>query len=204
MTEIDEHIVRTRHIMIGRAIPTADELLRLYPFLGDNLLLDIVTFAKYEAAHGPEQARPAAQSLLDAVGNADISDAELAGHVGILMDALPEDDRSGRLRCRLYRAVLGDPASRLAVACDAVSALVAAAGTDQQPTLADITLAWAALGWLATVAADDAFVPLSGRPRPGSVGDLDDTARYHGRSLLLWLLGDAWPGVPPLRPSDPG
>jgi hypothetical protein len=49
----------------------------------------------------------AARAVLDATDEPDASDGELAGTVGWMMCALPEDNRDGHLRCRIYRA-LGD------------------------------------------------------------------------------------------------
>jgi hypothetical protein len=210
LTETHEHIARVGHILTGRAIPSTDELLRLMPFFGGNLPLDILNFARRELRRFEQEEVPdeqkitTAKSLIDAVGNVDVSEQELADFVGRMMDALPEEDRDGRLRCRIYRAALGDRPSRLSAACDAVSILSAQAQKGEEPTLADITLAWTAHGWLAGIAADDLFEPLSGHPKPENVGQPVDTALLHGRTLLMWLLGDAWPKVPPRRMGNPG
>jgi len=84
----------------------------------------------------------------------------------MLMLVLPEGDREGRGRCSVYRAALGQRASMVTLACNAVTALAASAETSPE----------AALGWLAVLAADGAFVPLANHPRPERLEPSVDTA----------------------------
>ena len=135
------------------------------------------------------------QGLLNDLEDSDVVGAKLAQRIDMLMLALPEDDREGRLRCSVYRAALGQRASMITLACNAATALAASAETSPEPTLVDLTLAWAALGWLAALAADDAFVPLSDHPRPERLESSVDTALWHGRAIVRFLSGEAPPKV---------
>jgi hypothetical protein len=114
----------------------------------------------------------------------------------MLMLALPEDDREGKLRCSVYRAALGQRASMITLACNAAIALAASAETSPKPTLADFTLAWTALGWLAALAADRAFESLSDHPRPERLETSVDTALRHGRAIVEFLAAGPPPKLP--------
>ena len=199
--EIRAYNTRQGHILAGRALPSADELLRLMPFFEDSIREDVLEWAKREIARlerlDPPERRALLpfQGLLNDLEDSDVAGAKLAQRIDMLMLALPEDDREGRLRCSVYRAALGQRASMITLACNAATALAASAETSPEPTLADFTLAWAALGWLAALAADDAFVPLSGHPRPERLESSVDTALWHGRAIVRFLSGEAPPKV---------
>ncbi|WP_457092069.1 hypothetical protein [Microvirga sp. P5_D2] len=98
----------------------------------------------------------------------------------------------------------------ITLACNAATVLAASAETSPEPKLVDFTLAWAALGWLAALAADGAFVPLSGHPRPERLESSVDTALWHGRAIVRFLTGEApptlslWPdkGTDAVQPPD--
>jgi hypothetical protein len=198
-----DYIARLGHILTGRALPSADELLRLYPFFGDSIHLDIRTWAKFEIARldrvdlAGRRALPSYQRLLDVLEDPGTTDYELKQTISILMSSLPKDDREGRLRCFVYRAALGNRFSMITLAVNAVTALAASAETSDGPALADFTLAWAALGWLAALAADGAFEPLSGHALPERLERSADTALRHGRAIMEFLAGEASPRVPP-------
>jgi hypothetical protein len=201
MAEIHAYNTRQGHILSGRALPSADELLHLMPFFEDSIREDILEWVKGEIARlerldPPEhRAHIPLQGLLNDLGGSDVAGAKLAQNIDMLMLALPEDDHEGRLRCSVYRAALGQRASMMTLACNAATALAASAETSPEPALADFTLAWAALGWLAALATDDAFVPLSDHPRPESLQSSVDTALWHGRAIVRFLTGEAPPKV---------
>jgi hypothetical protein len=207
--EVDEMTIRTAeirayntrqgHILAGRALPSADELLRLMPFFEDSLREDVLEWAKGEIARlerldAPERrALLPFQGLLSDLADTNVFGAKLARRIDMLMLVLPENDHEGRLRCTVYRAALGQRASMITLACNAATALAASAGTSSEPTLVDLTLAWAALGWLAALATDDEFVPLSDHPRPECLESSIDTALWHGRAMVGFLSGEAPP-----------
>jgi hypothetical protein len=199
--EIRAYNTRQGHILAGRALPSADELLRLMPFFEDSLREDVFAWVKAEIARldrlDPPERRALLpfQGLLNDLEDSSVVGARLAQRIDMLMLALPDDDREGRLRCSVYRAALGQRAGMITLACDAATALAASAETSPEPTLADLTLAWAALGWLAALAADDAFGPLSGHPRPERLESSVDTAHWHGRAIVRFLTGEAPPKV---------
>ena len=199
--EIRAYNTRQGHILAGRALPSADELLRLMPFFEDSIREDVLEWAKSEIARlerlDPPERRALLpfQGLLNDLEDSDVVGAKLAQRIDMLMLALPEDDREGRLRCSVYRAALGQRASMITLACNAATALAASAETSPEPTLVDFTLAWAALGWLAALATDDAFVPLSDHPRPERLESSVDTALWHGRAIVRFLSGEAPPKV---------
>jgi hypothetical protein len=201
MVEIHAYNARQCHILAGRALPSAEELLRLMPFFEDSIREDVLTWVKGEIARlerldPPErQALLPFQALLNDLDDSDIAGAKLAQRFDMLMLALAEEDREGRLRCSVYRAALGQRESMITLACNAATALAASAETSAEPTLADLTLAWAALGWLAELAADGAFVPLSGHPRLERLQSSVDTALWHGRAMVRFLSGEAAPKV---------
>ncbi|WP_201859347.1 hypothetical protein [Microvirga soli] len=200
-TEVRAYNTRQGHILAGRALPSADELLRLMPFFEDSIREDVLTWVKGEIARlerlePPErQALLPFQELLNDLEASSVFGAKLAQSIYLLMLALPEDDHEGKLRCSVYRAALGQRASMITLACNAATALAVSAETSPEPTLADLTLAWTALGWLAALAADDAFVPLSGHPRPERLEASVDTALWHGRAIVRFLSGEAPPKV---------
>jgi hypothetical protein len=197
--EVRAYNTRQGHILAGRALPSADELLRLMPFLEDSLREDVLEWAKGEIARlerldPPErQALLSFQELLNDLEDPRVFGAKLAQSIYMLMLALPEDDRESRLRCSVYQAALGQRASMISLACNAATALVASAEASPEPTLVDLTLAWAALGWLAALATDNTFVPLSGHPRPERLESSVDTALWHGRAIVRFLSGEAPP-----------
>ena len=197
--EIRAYNARQGHILAGRALPSADELLRLMPFFEDSIRDDVLEWVKGEIARlerlDPPERRALLpfQGLLNDLEDSDVAGAKLAQRIDMLMLALPEDDREGRLRCSVYQAALGQRASMISLACNAATALAASAETSPEPTLVDLTLAWAALGWLAALAADDAFVPLSDHPRPERLESSVDTALWHGRAIVRFLSGEAPP-----------
>ena len=199
--EIRAYNTRQGHILAGRALPSADELLRLMPFFEDSIREDVLEWAKGEIARlerlDPPERRALLpfQGLLNDLEDSDVVGAKLAQRIDMLMLALPEDDHEGRLRCSVYRAALGQRASMISLACNAATALAASAETSPEPTLVDFTLAWAALGWLAALATDDAFVPLSDHPRPERLESSVDTALWHGRAIVRFLSGEAPPKV---------
>lgn len=201
MVEIHAYDARQRNILSGHAIPSADELLRLMPFFEDSIREDVLTWAKGEIARlerlDPPERRALLpfQGLLNDFEDSDVAGAKLAQSIDMLMLALPEDDHEGRLRCSVYRAALGQRASMITLACNAATALTVSAETSPEPTLADLTLAWAAMGWLAALAADGAFVPLSDHPRPERLGSSVNTALWHGRAIVRFLTGEAQPKV---------
>jgi hypothetical protein len=204
--EIHAYNTRQGHILAGRAIPSADELLRLMPFFEDSIREDVLEWVKGEIARlerldPPErQALLSFQGLLNDLDDSDVAGAKLAERIGMLMLALAEEDREGRLRCSVYRAALGQRESMITLACNATTALAASAETSAEPTVVDLTLAWAALGWLAALATDNAFVPLSDHPRPERFESSVDTALWHGRAMVRFLSGEAPPKVL-LRPK---
>ncbi len=192
-----EYVARIGHILTGRSLPTTDELIRLYPWLSDSIYLDAGEWATHQitrlnATRVPDlQVLRAFEMLLDAVKH---KQAEaLDGAAFLLMHALPKDDSDGRLRCLIYRASLGNWMSQVAVAENAAAALVAAAeraAKGEEPGLANRTLAWSALGWLAALASRDEFEPLAAaRPRPLAL--LADTAQAYGRMVVEWLEEEA-------------
>ncbi|MBJ6127552.1 hypothetical protein [Microvirga splendida] len=199
--EIHAYNTRQGHILAGRALPSADELLRLMPFFEDSIRDDVLTWVKGEIARlerlDPPERRALLpfQGLLNDLEDSGVVGAKLAQRIDMLMLALAEEDREGRLRCSVYRAALGQRASMITLACNAAIALAASAEASPEPTLADLTLAWAALGWLAALATDDAFVPLSGHPRPECLESSVDTALWHGRAIVRFLTGEAPPKV---------
>jgi hypothetical protein len=201
MAEIHAYNTRQGHILSGRALPSADELLHLMPFFEDSIREDILEWVKGEIARlerldPPErQALLPFQGLLNDLEDSSVFGAKLAQSIYLLMLALPEDDHEGRLRCSVYRAALGQRGSMITLACNAAVALAASAEASPEPTLVDLTLAWAALGWLAALAADDAFVPLSDHPRPERLESSVDTALWHGRAIVRFLSGEAPPKV---------
>jgi hypothetical protein len=197
--EIRAYNTRQGHILAGRALPSAEELLRLMPFFEDSIRDDILTWVKGEIARlerldPPERSTLLPlQGLLNDLEDPDVFGAKLAHSIYMLTLALSEDDHEGRLRCSVYRAALGQRASMITLACNAATALAASAETSPEPALADLTLAWAALGWLAVLAADRAFVPLSEHPRPERLESSVDTALWHGRAIVRFLSGEAPP-----------
>lgn len=199
--EIRAYNARQRHILSGRALPSADELLRLMPFFEDSLREDVLEWAKGEITRlerlDPPERRALLpfQGLLNDLADTNVFGAKLAQRIDMLMLALPVHDHEGRLRCTVYRAALGQRASMITLACNAATALAASAETSAEPTLVDLTLAWAALGWLAALATDDEFVPLSGHPRPELLESSIDTALWHGRAIVRFLSGEAPPKV---------
>ena len=199
--EIRAYNTRQGHILAGRALPSADELLRLMPFFEDSIREDVLEWVKGEIARlerlDPPERRALLpfQGLLNDLEDSNVVGAKLAQRIDMLMLALPEDDHEGRLRCSVYRAALGQRASMITLACNAATALAASAETSPEPTLVDFTLAWAALGWLAALATDDAFVPLSDHPRPERLESSVDTALWHGRAIVRFLSGEAPPKV---------
>jgi hypothetical protein len=199
--EIRAYNARRDQILAGRALPSADELLRLMPFFEGSIRDDVLEWVKSEIAHlerlDPPERRALLpfQGLLNELEDSKVFGAKLAQSIYMLMLALPEDDHEGRLRCRVYRAALGQRASMITLACNAATTLAASAETSPEPTLVDFTLAWAALGWLAALATDDAFVPLSGHPRPERLEASVDTALWHGRAIVRFLTGEAPPKV---------
>ncbi|ANY81327.1 hypothetical protein BB934_26460 [Microvirga ossetica] len=201
MAEIRAYNTRQGHILAGRAIPSADELLRLMPFFEDSIREDVLEWVKGEIARlerlNPPERRALLpfQGLLNNLEDSDVVGAKLAQRIDMLMLALAEEDREGRLRCTVYQAALGQRASMITLACNAATALAASAETSPEPTLVDLTLAWAALGWLAALATDDAFVPLSDHPRPERFESSVDTALWHGRAIVRFLSGEAPPKV---------
>ena len=201
MAEIRAYNTRQGHILAGRALPSADELLRLMPFFEDSIRDDVLEWVKGEIARlerlDPPERRALLpfQGLLNDLEDSDVFGAKLAQRIDMLMLALPEDDHEGRLRCSVYRAALGQRESMITLACNAATALAASAETSPEPTLVDLTLAWAALGWLAALATDDAFVPLSDHPRPERLESSVDTALWHGRAIVRFLSGEAPPKV---------
>jgi hypothetical protein len=203
VVEIRAYNTRQEHILAGRALPSADELLRLMPFFEDSLREDVLTWVKGEIARlerldPPErQALIRFQELLNALEDSSVFGAKLAQSIYLLMLALPEDDHEGKLRCSVYRAGLGQRESMITLACNAATALAASAEASPVPTLVDLTLAWAALGWLAALAADGAFVPLSDHPRPERLESSVDTALWHGRAIVRFLTGEAPPKLLP-------
>ena len=205
--EIRAYNTRQGHILAGRALPSADELLRLMPFFEDSIREDVLEWVKGEIARlerlDPPERRALLpfQGLLNDLEDSDVAGAKLAQRIDMLMLALPEDDHEGRLRCSVYRAALGQRASMISLACNAATALAASAETSPEPTLVDFTLAWAALGWLAALATDDAFVPLSDHPRPERLESSVDTALWHGRAIVRFLSGEAPPKLL-LRQND--
>jgi hypothetical protein len=207
--ELHAYIARLGHILTGRAFPSADELLRLYPFFGDSIHLDMLNWAKFEIARlervdlAGRRALPSYQRLLTVLEDPETTDYKLEQAISILMLSLAKDDCEGRLRCFVYRAALGNRFSMITLAVNAVTALAASAETSDGPALADFTLAWAALGWLATLAADGAFEPLSGHSLPERFGRSADTALRHGRAIMEFLARDPAPRVPPRRPNVP-
>jgi hypothetical protein len=90
----------------------------------------------------------------------------------------------------------------ITLACNAATALAASVATAPKPTLADFRLAWAALGWLAVLATDDAFVPLSDYPQPERLPSSVDTALWHGRAIVRILSGEAPPKLLPNNDRD--
>ncbi|WP_201862212.1 hypothetical protein [Microvirga soli] len=199
--EVRAYNTRQRHILAGRTLPSADELLRLMPFFEDSIREDVLEWAKGEIAclerlDPPErQALLPFQGLLNDLEDSDVVGAKLAQRIDVLMLALAEEDREGRLRCSVYRAALGQHESMITLACNAATALAASAETSAELTLADFTLGWAALGWLAALATDDTFVPLSDHPRPERLESSTDTALWHGRAIVRFLSGEAPPKV---------
>ncbi|WP_139165455.1 hypothetical protein [Microvirga guangxiensis] len=83
----------------------------------------------------------------------------------------------------------------ITLACNAATSLAASAGTSPELTLVDLRLTWAALGWLAVLATDDGFVPLSDHPRPERLHSSVDTALWHGRAMARFLVREAPPKV---------
>ncbi|WP_147282443.1 hypothetical protein [Microvirga subterranea] len=201
MAEIRAYNTRQGHILAGRALPSADELLRLMPFYEDSLREDVLEWVKGEIARlerlDPLECRALLpfRGLLNDLEDSNVVGAKLAQRIYMLMLALPEDEHEGRLRCSVYRAALGHRASMIALACNAAAALAASAETSPEPTLVDLTLAWAALGWLAALAADGTFVPLSDHPRPERLEASVDIALWHGRAIVRFLTGEAPPKV---------
>jgi hypothetical protein len=199
--EIRAYNTRQGQILAGRTLPTADELLRLMPFFEDSLREDVLEWAKGEIARlerlDPLERRALFpfQGLLKDLADTNVFGAKLAQRIDMLMLALPVHDYEGRLRCTVYRAALGQRASMITLACNAATALAASAETSAEPTLVDLTLAWAALGWLAAVATHDEFVPLSDHPRPKLLESSIDTALWHGRAIVRFLSGEAPPKV---------
>jgi hypothetical protein len=197
--EIRAYNTRQGHILAGRALPSAEELLRLMPFFEDSIRQDVLTWAKGEIARlerlDPPKRRALLpfQGLLNDLEDSNVFGAKLVQSIYMLMLALPEDDHEGKLRCSIYRAALGQRGSMITLACNAATALAASAEASPEPTLVDLTLAWAALGWLAVLATDDAFVPLSDHPRPESLKSSVDTALWHGRAMVRFLSGEAPP-----------
>ena len=149
------------------------------------------------AGTGERQALLPFQGLLNDLENSDAAGTKLAQRIDMVMLALPEHDLEGRLRCSVYRAALGQRASMISLACNAATALAASAETSPEPTLVELTLAWAALGWLTVLATDDAFVPLSDHPRPERLKSSVDTALWHGRAIVRFLSGEAPPKLLP-------
>jgi hypothetical protein len=202
MAEIRAYNARQGQILIGRALPSADELLHLMPFFENSLRLDVLKWAKREIARlervdapDPRALLPL-QGLLDVLRDAETADTKLAQSIYLVLLTLPKEDREGRLRCSAYRAALGQRASMVTLACNAATALVASAETSSEPMLADFTLAWAALGWLTALAADRAVEPLSRRPRPERLELPVDTALRHGRAIVEFLAGEPSPRLP--------
>lgn len=135
MAEIRAYNTRQGHILSGRALPSADELLRLMPFFEDSIREDVLEWAKSEIARlerldSPERrALLPFQGLLNDLEDSGVVGAKLAQRIHMLMLALPEDDHDGRLRCSVYRAALGQRASMITLACNAATALAASADT---------------------------------------------------------------------------
>jgi hypothetical protein len=202
MAELHAYNARQGDILSGQAFPSADELLHLMPFFGDSIRLDVLNWAKREIARlerldvSERRALPPFKGLRNTLEKSEVTDAELSERIYMLMLALPDDDREGKLRCSVYRAALGQRASMITLACNAAIALAASAETSQKPTLADFTLAWAALGWLAALAADRAFEPLSDHSRPERLGSSIDTALRHGWAIVGFLAGGPPPRLP--------
>jgi hypothetical protein len=190
----DDYLIhRIADIHSGRAFPGADELLCGMPFYKDSIHWDMRAFVGNIMREERELARDdegrvmsLCRHLQSAVGDASLPDRELEDIVAYLMDALPEDKREERLRCRFYIAVFGDYVSQVHIACDAVSAAIAAA-KKERPTDADIRLIGSALGWVAASAAHDNFALLSRHAKPEMMNSSFETARVHGRTLVDFL-----------------
>ncbi|GEO13651.1 hypothetical protein [Microvirga aerophila] len=199
MGEIRACDTRQGDILAGRAIPSADELLRLMPFFENNIREDVLEWVKSEIGRLERLDTPERravlpfQELLNDLEGSSVFGAKLAQSIDMLMLALPEDDHEGKLRCSVYAAALGQRASMITLACNAATALAASAEMSPEPTLIDLTLAWAALGWLAALATDDAFVPLSDHTRPERLESSVETALWHGRAIVRFLSGEEPP-----------
>lgn len=206
-----DHITRLGDILIGRHYPTTDELLRLMPFWCGELHRDLLLYARKMIgrleALDPARETPehrlllAARALREAAHDGvdgDITAKELSRVVQRLLNALPEDDQDGRLRCMIYRAALGDRTSQIVIAAEAASVLAMIADKAKAwPSHRDVALAWAVMGWMAAFASSAVHEPISGARRPQSMRNPADTALAQGRTITEWLRGEPSPGADP-------
>jgi len=187
-------IARLSDIYTGKAFPDAFELLRGMPWYKDSLRWDMRTFAgmilRAERGQGRTEGRlvDRATRLKEAANDGSVSDRDLMTVVRLLSSVLPADERQGRLRCRIYLAALGDRMCQILLACDAVSSLVvhAKAGDAIEQ---DYELAQTAIGWMAVFASADSFPLLGADIKPGRMKAHEDTAMWHGRTVVHMLRG---------------
>ena len=95
VAEIRAYNTRQGHILAGRALPSADELLRLMPFFEDSIREDVLEWAKGEIARLERLDPPKRRALLpfhellNDLEDSSVFGAKLAQSIYLLMLALP-------------------------------------------------------------------------------------------------------------------
>jgi hypothetical protein len=193
--ELTRYFARLSDLLTGKAYPDTHELLCGMPFYHGSMRLDMHTWAlrllrRVRAADGwnapPDSAFAQSLRLLRNVSFDAVPVADLLSRLDAVMEFLPEDDRDGRLRCRIYQAALGDREAQLDLACTAVSLALHSAELGE-PIQLDFDLARGALGWLATAAGADEYESLAGSSRPKRSRDAAYDAFRHGQFLVGYL-----------------